>query len=238
MSARAYSALHYKVLDEIATEAYRALMAVVRLPQRQPAVEPDEPPALHARAMDNLRFIRETMEGAASFTAVSGWGQCAIGLTALVAAYAATHLSTPGRMVTSGWIKIWLVAAFVSLLISGGTMWLKARARAVPLMARPGRKLMLNFAPPAMVGALLTLALYRAGLPELIPATWLLLYGAGVVTGGAFSVQIVPVMGLCFMLLGAGALVSPAAWTNVLMAVGFGGLHVVFGILIARRHGG
>jgi hypothetical protein len=213
-------------------------MAVVRLPQRPPVTEAPAPPALHARAMDNLRYIRETMEGAASFTAVSGWGQCAIGLTALGAAYAAARAAAPGRFVTGGWIKIWLAAAFVSLVISGGTMWLKARARAVPLMARPGRKLVLNFAPPAVVGALLTPALYRAGLPELIPATWLLLYGAGVVTGGAFSVQIVPVMGLCFMLAGAGALVSPAAWTNALMAASFGGLHVVFGVLIARRHGG
>jgi len=211
-------------------------MAVV--PLRPRPVAEQEPPALHARAMDNLRYIRETMESAASFTAVSGWGQCAIGLTALAAAYAAARQSRPDHLVTSAWIKIWLAAAIVSLLISGGTMWLKARARAVPLMARPGRKLVLNFAPPAAVGALLTLALHRAGLTELIPATWLLLYGAGVVTGGAFSVQIVPVMGLCFMLAGAVALVCPLAWTNALMAAGFGGLHVIFGVMIARRHGG
>ncbi|HEX8177988.1 MAG TPA: hypothetical protein VF525_00455 [Pyrinomonadaceae bacterium] len=212
-------------------------MAVVRLPREESTAD-QEPPALHARAMDNLRFIRETMESAASFTAVSGWGQCAIGLTALAAAYAAARKSWPNHMVTGAWIKIWLGAALASLLISGGTMWLKARARAVPLMARPGRKLMLNFAPPAVVGALLTLALYRAGLTQLIPATWLLLYGAGVVTGGAFSVQIVPVMGLCFMLVGAIALISPVSWTNGLMAAGFGGLHVIFGVMIARRHGG
>jgi hypothetical protein len=212
-------------------------MAVVHMPRPQEA-DAAEPPALHARAMDNLRFIRETMERAASFTAVSGWGQCAIGLTALVAAYAAAHESRPAEVVTGNWIKIWLAAAFVSLLISGGTMWLKARAAQTQLMSRPGRKLLLNFAPPAVVGALLTLALGRAGAPELIPAVWLLLYGAGVVTGGAFSVQIVPVMGLSFMLVGALALVSPATWTNALMAAGFGGLHVIFGVLIARRHGG
>lgn len=229
-------ALRHKVLDRITGPAYRVLMAVV--PLRPHPTEEPEPPALHARAMDNLRFIRETMESAASFTAVSGWGQCAIGLTALAAAYAAARQSQANYLVTSAWIKVWLAAAFVSLFISGGTMWLKARARQTPLMARPGRKLVLNFAPPAAVGALLTLALYRAGLTELIPATWLLLYGAGVVTGGAFSVQIVPVMGLCFMLAGAVALVAPASWTNALMAVSFGGLHVIFGVLIARRHGG
>ncbi len=212
-------------------------MTVVRLPRPNPTEE-REPPALHARAMDNLRFIRETMEASASFTAVSGWGQCAIGLTALAAAYAAARQTAPSQLITGAWIKVWLVAAVVALAISGGTMWLKARAAQTSLLARPGRKLALNFAPPVFVGALLTLALARTGLTGLIPAMWLLLYGAGVVTGGAFSVQIVPVMGLCFMLVGAVALVSPLAWTNVLMAAGFGGLHVIFGVLIARRHGG
>src|SRR2546423_9963141 len=211
-------------------------MAVVPLRPRR--TEEQEPPALHARAMDNLRFIRETMESASSFTAVSGWGQCAIGLTALGAAYVAARQSAPGHLVTGLWIKVWLVAAFVSLALSAGTMWLKARAAGMPLWSRPGRKLVLNFAPPALVGALLTLALYRAGLTTLIPPMWLLLYGAGVITGGAFSVRIVPVLGLCFMLVGALALVSPAAWMNALMAAGFGGLHVIFGVLIARRHGG
>jgi hypothetical protein len=228
-----------KFLTEARARRIVWLMAVVRLLTRQRADETQaEPPALHARAMDNLRFIRETMESASSFTAVSGWGQCAIGLTALAAAYMAARLSAPGHYVTGTWIKVWLVAACISLALSAGTMWLKARAVGLPLWSRPGRKLALNFAPPALVGALLTLALYRAGLNELLPPLWLMLYGAGVITGGAFSVPIVPVMGLCFMLLGAGALFSPAAWTNLLMAAGFGGLHLLFGVLIARRHGG
>ncbi len=207
-------------------------MTVAKLTRLRP-VETPEPPALHARAMDNLRFIRETMESAASFTAVSGWGQCAIGLTALAASALAAR-QTNAR----AWLLVWFVEAVVSLVISGWTMRRKARAAEIPLLSKPGRKLALNFAPPAFVGALLTVALFRAELVGIIPATWLLLYGAGVVTGGAFSVKIVPVMGLSFMLLGTVALFSPAAWGNAFLAAGFGGLHVVYGVIIARRHGG
>ena len=207
-------------------------MTVVR-PIRQPPTEEGEPPALHARAMDNLRFIREAMEGASSFTAVPGWGQVAIGATAFIATWLAWRQPTARR-----WLLVWLAEALLSSLIAGLAMWRKARAREEALFSRPGRKLVTNLSPPLFVGALLTVVLFRTGAISLIPSVWLLLYGAGVVTGGAFSVQIVPVMGLCFMLLGAAAAFLPWALSNALLAAGFGGLHVAFGLLIARRYGG
>ena len=107
-----------------------------------------------------------------------------------------------------------------------------------PILSGPGRRAGLSLLPPMVAGGLLTVALYRAGLWQALPGTWLLLYGAGFVTGGAFSVRIVPVAGLCFMCVGAVALLGPAAWGNWLMAAGFGALHIVFGTIIARRHGG
>lgn len=200
-------------------------------PLRRP--QPPEPPALHARAMDNLAFIRDTMEAAGSFTAVSGWGMVAVGVVALGAAILASQ-----QTVAVDSLNVWLASALLAPVISLWANVRKAKAARMPLFTGAGRKFLLSFLPPVLVGALLTVVLYRAGLVEAVPGMWLLLYGTAVVAGGAFSVQIVPVMGVCFMLAGVVALFTPAGWNNWILAAAFGGLHVGFGIAIARRHGG
>ncbi len=192
-----------------------------------------EPAALHARAMDNLRFIRQTMESATAFTAISGWGVVIVGLTAFGAAVLASRQTS-----AQAWLAVWLGEALVSFAIAGGATVRKARASRQPLLSMPGKRFALSFAPPMMVGALLTAALYRMGLPAAIPGMWMLLYGTAIVTGGAFSVRVVPVMGLCFMAEGAAVLFLPWLWRDVPMALAFGGLHVLFGFIIARRYGG
>jgi len=190
-------------------------------------------PALHARAMDNLAFIRNTMEAAGAFTAVSGWGMVAIGVLSMIVAFVAAQQNTE-----TGAMSIWLALAVFSPLLMIWAMVRKARAANMPLLSGPGRKFVLSFSPPMAVGALLTLVLFRAGLMEAIPGVWLLLYGTAVVAGGAFSVKIVPVMGLCFMGAGVIALFAPVAWAPWILGAAFGGLHIAFGIPIARRHGG
>jgi hypothetical protein len=193
----------------------------------------EEPPALHERAMDNLKYIRETMERATAFTAISGWGQVAIGVSAL----AASAISAQQKAF-KGWVMIWVAEALIALLIAGWSMDRKARAVKMPLFSGPGRKVVFSLSPPIFAGGILTLVLYRAHLTNAIPGLWLLLYGTGVVTGGMFSVSAVPIMGLCFMALGAGAFLAPPVFANWFMAAGFGGLHIVFGVIIARRYGG
>jgi hypothetical protein len=191
------------------------------------------PRPLRDRAIDNLRYIRETMERAGAFTAVPGWGGIAVGVTALGAAVLAARQPS-----VELWLATWLGEAAVALAIGGWALARKAHRANDPILSGPGRRFGLSLLPPVAVGGLLTIALYRAGAPEALPGTWLLLYGAGVATAGAFSVRIVPVMGLCFMLLGTLALFGPVGWGNWCMAVGFGGLHIVFGAIIARRYGG
>lgn len=192
-----------------------------------------EPAALHDKAADNLRFIRDTMERSATFTGVPGWGGVAMGLTALLAAWLAHRQPSTDR-----WLLVWFGEAGVAALVGVGALFWKSSAAGMTLGSGPGRRFALSYSPPILVGALLTMALYRAGVPGLLPGTWLLLYGTGVVTGGAFSVRVVPLMGICFMVIGAAALFVPPAWGDLLMALGFGGLHIGFGLVIARRHGG
>jgi len=192
-----------------------------------------EPVALHAHAMDNLRFIRETMERAGSFTAVPGMGGVLMGLSALGAAVLAAR-----RPSLDGWLAVWVGEALVAVLIGAAAAARKARVVKSELLTGPGRKFALGLAPSIFVAALLTMVLYRAGLYAIIPGIWLVLYGTGILSAGAFSVPVVPVMGVCFVALGAVALFCPLEWSHWFLAAGFGGLHVVFGSLIAARYGG
>ena len=194
---------------------------------------PREPIPIDARAADHLRYIRETMERAAEFTAVPGWGGVAMGVTAVTAALAASRQTTP-----RAWLAVWLIEAFVAVAIAAPAAATKAHRANSALFSGPGRKFVLSFAPPIVVGGLLTFALYHADFLAALPGVWLLLYGTAIVTGGAFSVRVVPVMGLCLMLLGAAALFAPPLWGDAFMAAGFGVVRIGFGWWIARHFGG
>lgn len=183
--------------------------------------------------MDNLAFIRTTMENAGAFTAVSGWGMVVVGAIALVTALIAAMQPTPAR-----WLDVWLAAGVTALVVQLWAMLAKARRSDVSLLSGPGRKFVLAVSPPILAGAVLTVVLYQARFIDVLPGVWLLLYGAAVIAGGAFSVEIVPVMGFCFMLAGVLALFTPLVWNDWILAASFGGLHIAFGVPIARRHGG
>jgi hypothetical protein len=208
---------------------YNRFVAIVRH-IRQPRAEPV---AMHAHALDNLQYIRAAMERAGAFTAVPGVGGIALGCTALAVAVFARRMGS-----ANSWLAAWLGEAVLACLIGVTAAARKARKVNMPLLSGPGRKFLLGFAPPLLAGALLTLVLYRAGLLAALPGVWLLLYGTGVLCGGAASVKVVPLMGICFVALGAVALFAPAPWGNGFLAAGFGGFHILFGILIKVKYGG
>jgi hypothetical protein len=199
---------------------------------RMLTVERNRTVELNTRAAENLRFIRETMERTSVFTSLPGRGSMAIGLTALAAAWAAAGHS-PGV-----WLAIWISESCLAVMIAVAATVRKMRQPTSPASLGPLRNFALGLAPPFMAGAVLTAAFFGRIEWRAIPGIWLLLYGCGITTGGAFSVRIVPVMGVCFMLLGAAALFAPAGWHDGLLAAGFGGLHLVFGGIVTRRYGG
>jgi hypothetical protein len=192
------------------------------------------PEPIHAHAIDNIRFIRDTMSRATQFTALPGWGGVLMGVTALITAVVSGPPDDSLR-----WVLVWLADACVGAAVALGAMAMKARRAGTPLSsAAPAHRFALAYLPPLIAGIVLTPVFVLGGLMARLPGCWLLLYGAAAATGGAFSIRIVPILGLCFMALGIAAFAVPAAWGHWFMAAGFGGLHIGFGLVIARKYGG
>lgn len=184
-------------------------------------------------ALEHLRVIRQTMERSSAFTAVPGWGFCLMGVTALIATPVAYHQKT-----TEGWLAAWLIEAMLAATIALVMMHQKATRLGTEVLSISGRRLFIGLLPALAAGGLLTIALMASGPVRLIPGVWLVLYGVAVMQAGAFSVKTVPSMGAAFVAFGAMTLPLPWLWANVFLAAGFGVLHIIFGFIIARRHGG
>lgn len=191
------------------------------------------PIPIHEHALDNLRFIRETMERAAAFTAVPGWGLFGMGCIAFVAGFIAIKQASRAE-----WLWTWIAAAGMAFVVGVFTMKRKAALEGKAVFAAPGRRFALSFAPAILAGAALTIALVEARLWSTLPGMWLLLYGAAIASGGAFSTKLIPAMGSGFLAFGLAAMFGPPAWTDAWLIAGFGGLHIIFGLVIARRYGG
>jgi len=200
---------------------------------RKAELKANQPINIGDRAIDNLKFIRETMERASSFTAVPGYGGMFMGVTAIAAAVIANF-----QPLIRDWLAVWLIEAVLAFAVGLFAMWQKSKIAKIPLNSAPAKKFAKSFLPPLVCGVVITLGLWRFGHFEVMIPVWILLYGAAVVTGGSFSVRAVPIMGWCFIAIGAIAFFIPAGFGNWMMALSFGVLHIVFGIIIGRKFGG
>ena len=192
-------------------------------------------PALRDHAVDNLRYIRDAMERASAFTSIPGKGGLAIGILALITTAVAQRLAITDPQ---EWLIAWLICAVLASIIGWSAMMLKARRSGVPLTGSVARRFFVAYFAPMIAGAILTFALWRSGVYQPMPAVWLLLYGTAFVSSGAFSLRVVPIMGSAFMTLGIAAVFFPLSIANLLLGLGFGVIHVVFGVVIARSYGG
>ncbi len=189
--------------------------------------------ALNERAMESLEFIRTTMARSAPFTAVSGAGGIAMGVLAIVAVLVGRTAATD-----DAWLATWIGSAAIAVPVGFVLMRAKARRHDLALWSAAGRRFAQGFMPAIVAGAVLTFALVRIGAIDLVPAMWLLLYGAGVLAGSSSSVPALAWMGALFMVLGGASLFTPAEWRDLWLGAGFGVLQMAFGIYIARNHGG
>ena len=173
------------------------------------------------------------MERSSTFTAVPGVGGVLVGVIGLVAAMVAAAQASADR-----WLVTWLAAASAASIVELGAMALKARRSGITLTGTTARRFALGMAAPLVAGAAITYELWVARHFVVMVPLWLLLYGAGVLTGGMFSVPVVRALGVCFMATGIAAILTPPEWGNAWLGIGFGGLHLGFGGYIARNHGG
>ncbi len=192
-----------------------------------------QPIPISGRAVENLQFIRDAMENATHFTAVPGYGGMLMGLTAIAAAYISAQ-----QVYLRDWLVVWIAEAFLAMAVGFLTMWQKSKISGSSLVSTPAKKFAKNFVPALFCGAVISFGLWRYEMYAMMPPVWMLCYGAAVAGGGAFSVKAVPVMGWLFIVFGTAAAALPASAANWLMAASFGMLHIIFGFLIARRHGG
>lgn len=199
---------------------------------RQQSTQPETPVQLHGVAADNLRFIRATMESATSFTGVSGKGYVLAGITATVASWVAAQQAS-----AAGWLATWMLEALLAATVLMMLTSEKARVQGKSLWTGSGRRLMFAFLPAMGVGAIITLGFYLQGHTLLLPGLWLVLYGAAVMTAGAHSIKLIPVMGALFIALGSLQVLGLTPM-NLALGLGFGGIHIIFGALIWRQHGG
>jgi len=194
------------------------------------------PIPIESRALGTLAYIRTSIESSGSM-AVPGMAGIVMGGIGIIATIVA---SVPRG--APHWLGIWLVAAAVAFALGGAMMAREAAQSGHARYLGPVRKFLLCLCPALLTGAALTFVLWRAGATGLIPGVWLLLYGCAVLSASTVTIartmRLICIMGVLFMLLGLLAFAAPPDTHTLILGMGFGALHAIFGMLIGRvSHG-
>jgi hypothetical protein len=194
------------------------------------------PIPIESRALGTLAYIRTSIETSGSM-AVPGMAGIVMGIIGIFATIVA---SLPRA--APHWLEIWLIAAAIASALGAAMMAREASQSGHALYLGPVRKFLLCLCPALLAGAAVTFALYRTGTTSLIPGVWLLLYGCAVLSASTVTIartmKLICIMGALFMVLGVLAFAAPPSAHTVILGMGFGALHTVFGILIGQASHG
>jgi hypothetical protein len=201
-----------------------------------PAMETPGPVPIESRALGTLSYIRSSIDAAGSL-AVPGAAGIVMGTIGMIA----SALTSVPALHTQ-WLGIWLAAAIAAFLMGGMLVVRQATERGRPLISGPLRKFLLCLCPALIAGAMLTFIFWQEGLERFIPGAWLLLYGSSVISAStvtnASNMRVIILMGTLFVVLGLAAFALPAPSHTLILGLGFGLLHLIFGLVIGRMNHG
>jgi hypothetical protein len=183
---------------------------------------------IDSHAAATLRYIRDSMEGAASFV-VPGSAGIALGVIGLLAA----ALSSAPTL-HEYWIGIWLTAALAAAGVGSALLVRESSLRGLRLIGTPIRKFALCLVPSLAAGLIMTAVHWSYGNLHAIPGSWLLFYGCALISASTVTTRTIGILGGSFAVLGVLALLLPGGAQIMMLGAGFGGLHIIFGILIGR----
>jgi hypothetical protein len=196
----------------------------------------------------DIAEIRSMMERSSKFLSLSGWAGIMAGIYALAGAYIAYAVldfnpdaisaAAPSEGLPAGLLQVVLLALAILILAIGTAIflsWKKAGARGEKAWNATSRRLLTSMAVPLTAGGILILILFSKGLIGLIAPLMLLFYGLALYNAGKFTFPEVKFLGM--IQIGLGLL---SAWFIeyglLFWAVGFGVLHIVYGIYLHFRY--
>lgn len=206
-------------------------------------------------AREHLRVIRQTMERSTKYSTLSGLSGVLIGLVAIVGVVVTNSIirQAPAFTVRSQaelrslnafqhrqfaeLAAIWTTVLVLAIAIDFVANKRRAARVGKTVMSPIGGHIILAALPAFFAGAVITYFFIMHNLAFSVWGVWMLCYGLAICAVGLFSVKPVSVLGAAFVLAGAVTLLLPPSAQLPMMALTFGGFHIGYGILMARRHG-
>ena len=197
----------------------------------------------------DIAEIRSMMERSSKFLSLSGWAGIMAGLYAFTGAYLiyAVFDFNPGKILypegevfTSSVLWEVIICGLIVLILSVGTAVVlssrKAKSRGEKLWNSTSRRLVNHMAVPLVSGGLLILVLTFQGLLGLIAPLTLLFYGIALYNAGGFTYKEIRILGIIQIVLGLASIIF-IEFGLLFWALGFGLMHIIYGIFIHSKYG-